>query len=575
MALGLESVTGLPSGLANMKFSPAHLHRYQEIARLLWKYGRSDLVKQMGIDEGVEPKHLETTDPSAATPEHLADDLEAMGPTYVKLAQIISSRPDLLPEPYLVALARLQDNVKPFSFVEVEEIVSTELGVRISKAFSRFDEKPIAAASLGQVHLAALRNGRPVAVKVQRPHIAKQIAEDFEVLTEIAEFLDNHTEVGKRHHFLGILEEFRISIQQELNYEREAQNLIMLGRNLQEFELIDVPQPIPDYCSRRVLTMEQVQGRKITALGPMELLELDGAPLAEEVFKAYLKQVLVDGLFHADPHPGNVFVTPAGHIALLDLGMVGHTTPAMQNHLLKLLLAISEGNGDQAAEIVIGISKTRDDFNAPEFRRRLSQFIAVRRDQGLENLKIGKSILEVTQNAADNGLYVPSELTLLGKTLLQLDEVGRILDPAFDPNAYIRKHVSELMARRMRKQMTPGSVLGSLLEMKDFVGGLPSRINRVMDRVGNDELEIKIRALDAQDVMESLQKIANRITSGIVLAALIIGASTLTQTKTNFQMFGYPGLAMLCFLGAAAGGFWLLISIFIQDRERRKTPPRK
>ncbi len=558
-----------------MKFSSTHLHRYQEIARLLWKYGRSDLVKQMGIDEGIDPKHLETSDPAAATPEHLADDLEAMGPTYVKLAQILSSRPDLLPEPYLRALARLQDNVKPFPFHEVEEIVANELGVRISKAFSRFDEKPVAAASLGQVHLAALRNGRPVVVKVQRPHITKQITEDFEVLTEIAEFLDNHTEVGRRHHFLDILEEFRISIQQELNYEREAQNLIMLGKSLQEFELIDVPQPIPDYCSRRVLTMEQVQGRKITSLGPLERLELKGAPLAEELFKAYLKQVLVDGLFHADPHPGNVFITQAGHVALLDLGMVGHTTPAMQNHLLKLLLAISEGNGDQAAEIVIGISKTGEEFNGPEFRRRLSQFIALRRDQGLENLNIGKSLLEVTQNAADTGLYVPSELTLLGKTLLQLDEVGRILDPKFDPNAAIRRHVSELMTRRMRKQATPSSILGSLLEMKDFVGGLPSRINRVMDRVGNDELEIKVRALDAQDVMGSLQKIANRITSGIVLAALIIGASTLTQTKTDFQMFGYPGLAMLCFLGAAAGGFWLLVSIFIQDREQRKTPPKK
>ena len=556
-----------------MKLSPNHLNRYKEIALLFWKYGRSDLVTQMGIDEAVDPKELKPPKEGEVTPDQLADDLEAMGPTYVKLGQVLSGRPDLLPEPYLKALARLQDKVKPFSFAEVEEIVTAELGVRISKAFSRFDPEPIAAASLGQVHSAALRDGRLVVVKVQRPNIVKQIAEDFEVLTEIAEFFNNHTDLGKRLRFLNILEEFRVSIQQELNYEREAQNLITLGNNLKEFELIDVPQPVADYTTRRVLTMDYVQGRKITALGPLARLEIKGEPLAEELFKAYLKQVLVDGLFHADPHPGNVFVTDDGHLALLDLGMVGHTTPGMQDKLLKLLLAISEGNSEQAAEVVIGMSQTTEEFNAAEFRRRLGQFIALRQDQGLQSLNVGKSILEVTRNAADNGLHVPSELTLLGKTLLQLDEVGKILDPSFDPNASIRRNVSELMTRRMRKQATQGSVLSALLEMKDFVGGLPSRINRVMDTVAGGELEVKVRVPDKQIMLEGFQKIANRITAGIVLAALIMGASTLTQTKTDFQMFGYPGLAMICFLCAAAGGFWLVISIFVQDHKGRKKPP--
>ncbi len=556
-----------------MKLSPNHLKRYKEIAQLFWKYGRSDLVTQMGIDESVDSKELKPPKEGEVTPDQLADDLEAMGPTYVKLGQVLSGRPDLLPEPYLKALARLQDKVKPFSFAEVEEIVTAELGVRISKAFSRFDEKPIAAASLGQVHSAALRDGRLVVVKVQRPNIAKQIAEDFEVLTEIAEFFDNHTELGQRHRFLNILEEFRVSIQQELNYEREAQNLITVGNNLKEFELIDVPQPVPDYSTRRVLTMDYVQGRKITALGPLARLDLKGGPLAEELFKAYLKQVLVDGIFHADPHPGNVFVTDGGHIALLDLGMVGHTTPAMQDNLLKLLLALSEGNSDQVAEIVIRISQTAEDFNSVEFRRRLAQLVAQRQGLGLQNLNVGKSILEVTMNAADNGVHVPSELTLLGKTLLQLDEVGKILDPTFDPNASIRRNVSELMTRRMRKQATQGSALSALLEMKDFVGGLPSRINRVMDTVTDGELEVKVQVPDTKIMLEGFQKIANRITAGIVLAALIMGASTLTQTKTDFQMLGYPGLAMLCFLCAAAGGFWLVISIFVQDHKGRKKPP--
>ncbi|MGD0007580.1 MAG: AarF/UbiB family protein [Terriglobia bacterium] len=553
-----------------MKISVNHLKRYKEIALLLWKYGRSDLVQQMGIDEAVDPQEAKAASAGEAAPEQLANDLEAMGPTYVKLGQVLSGRPDLLPDAYLKALARLQDKVKPFSYAEVEEIVATELGVRISKAFSRFDPEPIAAASLGQVHSAALRDGRLVVVKVQRPNIRKQIADDFEVLEQIADFLDAHTELGRRHRFLKILEEFRITILQELNYEREAQNLIALGENLKEFELIQVPQPVPDYSTRSVLTMDYVQGRKITSVGPLGRLEMNGAPLAEELFKAYLKQVLVDGLFHADPHPGNVFLTDGGHIALLDLGMVGHTTPAMQEHLLKLLMAISEGKSDEAADVVIRISQKTEEFNQTEFRRRIGQLMASRQDQGLQQMNVGKSLLEVSKNAADNGLFVPSELTMLGKTLLQLDEVGKILDPAFDPNASIRRNVGELMSQRMRKNATPGSVFSSLLEMKNFVGGLPSRLNKIMDAITNHELEVKIKAVDAKLIMEGLQKIANRITMGLVLAALIMGASLLMQIQTSFRIFGYPGMAILCFLAAAAGGFWLVFSILVQDQKSRK-----
>jgi predicted unusual protein kinase regulating ubiquinone biosynthesis (AarF/ABC1/UbiB family) len=297
---------------------------------------------------------------------------------------------------------------------------------------------------------------------------------------------------------------------------------------------------------------------------------MNGAPLAEELFKAYLKQVLVDGLFHADPHPGNVFLTDGGHIALLDLGMVGHTTPAMQEHLLKLLMAISEGKSDEAADVVIRISQKTEEFNQTEFRRRIGQLMASRQDQGLQQMNVGKSLLEVSKNAADNGLFVPSELTMLGKTLLQLDEVGKILDPAFDPNASIRRNVGELMSQRMRKNATPGSVFSSLLEMKNFVGGLPSRLNKIMDAITNHELEVKIKAVDAKLIMEGLQKIANRITMGLVLAALIMGASLLMQIQTSFRIFGYPGMAILCFLAAAAGGFWLVFSILVQDQKSRK-----
>jgi ubiquinone biosynthesis protein len=558
-----------------MKLTGNHLQRYKQIARLLWKYGRSDLVKQMEIDEQLEDDDRKAAAEGDATlPEQLADDLEAMGPTYVKLGQVLSSRPDLLPEPYLKALARLQDNVKPFAFEEVEEIVASELGVRLSKAFSRFDPVPIAAASLGQVHSAALRDGREVVVKVQRPGIARQIADDFEVLAQIAEFLENHTELGKRQRLGAMLEEFRVTLQHELNYEREAQNLVTIGKNLEQFERLTVPQPVGDYSTRRVLTMDYVRGSKITKLGPIARLDMDGAALAEDLFKAYLKQVLVDGLFHADPHPGNVFLTDDDRIALLDLGMVGHTTPTMQENLLKILVAISEGKSEDAANVIIDISETTDDFDAAAFKRRIAQLVVDSQGQGLQQINVGRTLLNVTRTASELGLYVPSELTVLGKTLLQLDEVGKTLNPEFDPNAAVRRNVAEIMSQRLRRDATQGSVLKSLLEMKDFIAGLPARANKILDAAGTGQLEVKVRAVDADLMMEGFQKIANRITSGIVLAALIIGASLLMRVETSFRLLGYPGLAILCFLAAAGGGVWLLASIFLQDQKRARTATR-
>lgn len=551
-----------------LKLPTIHLKRYREIAALLWKYGRSDIVRQMGVDDLLAPG--DQVKANGPAPEELADDLEAMGPTYIKIGQLLSSRSDLIPEVYLKSLARLQDHVKPFSFEEVERIILTELGVRISKAFSEFNPKPIAAASLGQVHFAALRDGRQVIVKVQRPDIRKQIAEDFEVLTQIAEFLDAHTEFGRRYRFLTVLEEFRVTIQKELNYEREMQNLVTLGQNLREFHRIQVPQPIEDYTTRSVLTMDFVQGRKVTSLSPLARLDIDGEPLAAELFKAYLKQIVVDGMFHADPHPGNVFLTDDGHIALIDLGMVGHIPPMLQENLLKLLIAVSEGDSEDAAEILIGISRTDENFRQVQFGRRIGQIIAAAQNQSLEQLNVGKSLLDMSKTAIDNGLFVPSELTLLGKTLLQLDEIGKIIYPKFDPYTAVRENVPSLLAQRLKKQASQGTVINSLLEFKNLFTHLPGRLNRILDSIANSELEVKIKTVDTKMLVEGFQKVANRITAGVILASLILGASLLMRIQTAFKIFGYPGLAILCFLGAAAGGAWLLFTIFFQDEKIKK-----
>jgi predicted unusual protein kinase regulating ubiquinone biosynthesis (AarF/ABC1/UbiB family) len=556
-----------------MTFSAAHLKRYRQIAGLLWKYGRSDIAQQMAVPDEFDPQELKTG-PSDGAPEQLADDLEAMGPTYVKMGQVLAGRPDLLPRPYLTALARLQDSVKPFAYEEVEQIILTELGVRVSKAFSRFDTEPVAAASLGQVHLAALRDGRLVAVKVQRPDIRRQIADDFEVLAEIAAFVDEHTEIGRRCRFSAIVADFRTTIQQELNYEREAQNLIAVGKNLNEFKLIVVPQPVLDFSTRSVLTMEYIKGRKITTIGSFGKQDIKGALLSEELFKAYLKQVLVDGLFHADPHPGNVFITDEGKIALLDLGMVGYTGPAMQEHLLKVLIAVSDGKGDEAAEEVERMSEKTDAFDSHMFRQQIGQLVASSHDQGLKDLNVGRSLLDVSRHARESGLYVPSEMVLLGKTLLQLDEVGRILDPAFDTSASIRRNAARIIASRMIHETTQGGLANTLLELKDFSLHLPARLNRIMDTISSAELEVKVRVPDAKMLVDGIEKVANRVTKGILLASVIIGAALMMRITTHWSLFGYPGFAMLCFLAAVVGTVVLLYNIYAEDRASRKHRPR-
>jgi predicted unusual protein kinase regulating ubiquinone biosynthesis (AarF/ABC1/UbiB family) len=549
---------------------PKHLNRYKDIALLLIKYGRADVVKQAGLHEALELEATVETAAATAKADELAHDLEKMGPTFIKLGQLLSTRADFLPPAYIHALTRLQDKIEPFPLDQVEALFSSELGVRVSKAFSEFEAKPLATASLGQVHRAVMHDGRLVVVKVQRPGIREIIADDMEALEQIAGFLDEHTKWGKRYEFCKMLEEFRKSLWRELDYRQEARNLTTLGANLSEFPRIIVPAPIEDFTTSRILTMEYVRGKKITELSPLARLDFKGADLAEELFHAYLKQILVDGFFHADPHPGNVLLTDDHRIVLLDLGMVGYITPQLQENLLQLLLAVSDGRGDDAATIAIKISELKEEFSETNFRQGVGSLVGEQQGSKMDQIQVGRVVLEITQLSGDNGLRAPAELTMLGKTLLNLDLVGQTLDPKFNPNASIRRNAEKLLQQRAWKVLSPTNLLGGLLEMKDLLVRLPSRLNRILEAISRNEFKVKVDTIDETVIINGLQKIANRITMGLVLAALIVGAALMMRVETTFRIFGYPGFAILLFLGVAGGALVLIVRILLQDRSSQK-----
>lgn len=548
-----------------ISLKPQHLARYQQIAWIFVKYGRSDLVKETGLTETL-PAEERIAPAEAAKANELAHDLEKLGPTFVKLGQLLSSRVELLPPAYIEALARLQDKVEPFGFGEVEKIVTSELGARMSKAFTNFEDQPMAAASLGQVHRATLRDGRPVAVKVQRPGIREQMVGDLDAIEDIAEFLDQHTELGRRYEFCELLEQFRRSLLQELDYRLEANNLSTIREQLRDFPRLIIPAPIANYCTSRVLTMEFVAGKKITGLSALTKMEFDGAALAEELFCAYLTQILVHGFFHADPHPGNVFLTPDYRIALLDLGMVGRIQPRLQEDLLQLLVAIAEGRGDEAANIAIKIGERKEDFDHNTFVRRIGEIVVQQKTATVEQMQVGRLVLEVTQASAESGIRVPPELSMLGKTLLNLDQIGRAIAPEFDPNASIRHHAAQILQQRLVKSLSPGNLFSGVLELKDLLQRLPARVNKIIDALSNNELKIGVDAIDERTLIVGFQKVANRITVGLILAALIVGAAMLMRVDTSFRIWGYPGLAIIFFLVAATGGIALLINILFYDK---------
>ncbi|UOE40090.1 AarF/UbiB family protein [Chryseobacterium suipulveris] len=544
------------------------LNNYAKFFGFILKYYNSEVVKSTTGSAFSDLENEETSDDTYnQKPEELVEDLKKMGPAYIKLGQLLSTRPDLLPENYLHALANLQDDVEAIPYEEVSRIFEEEIGVPVKKAFVEFDRTPLANASIGQVHKALLHSGRVVAVKIQRPGIRKAIIEDLDTLKKMAELAVKHSTAAKNYSLDQIIEELRYILLNELDYQKEQQNLLTLKENLKKYKLLEIPSPVAEYSSSKVLTMDFIEGKKITSLGKLKKIETDFNPVIDELVESYMKQIIVDGFAHADPHPGNIHLTSDDKIALMDLGMVAKFSPKLQEKIMMLLIGMSKKDSDEITEALLEISDyDPHKTDLKSFRRNINRLVMNSTSTNAEDMETGKVLLQMNRIAAEEGIKLAVELNILGKILLNLDQIVAVLTPKYDLQQAIRRFMDEMVSKKMKQELKPENAYGFLLDNKKLVENLPSRLNKITENLANNELELKINAIDEDRLTDGFQKVANRITSGLIIAAMIIGASLLMRIPTTYTFLGYGILPSIFLLIAIGLGLFLVYNILFKDR---------
>ncbi len=544
--------------------SPSYLGRYRDLAVLVVKHGGRDLLDMVGLASLAH--HDDDDAPPGVRPEaaELANDLEKLGPAFIKLGQTLAGQADLLPDDYLVALSRLQDDVEPMGFETAIKVVEESLGQSLEKLYATFEPEPLGSASLGQVHAATLPDGTAVVVKVQRPDVRKAMNDDLDALASLAGLLDEHTDIGRQYRFGKLISQLRRSLDRELDYEREAAQLVNIGKLIGEFDRLTTPVPDPERTTARVLTMTRLDGVSVDQFSQRhdhaaqdDASFGNGEVLLDDLFHAYLRQVLVSGTFHADPHPGNVLILHDGRLGLIDFGQTGFVEPAMRDRLLRLLLAISEGRITEAADIAIDLGQPAQDFDSGAFRRRLTDAISEHHQASFRQMHSGRLVAAVCRCGNESGLHIPESITLLGKMLLNLDQVARHLAPDFDTNASLKKHGLGLATRQFTEDVSLTRLLTKSLSAKTFIEDLPTRVNRALDIVADNRLRVEVDAIDENRLIWGLKAIANRIGVALIVLALLVSGAIMLQTDPGFTIFGYSGLGILA-LGTAV----LLIVFF-------------
>jgi predicted unusual protein kinase regulating ubiquinone biosynthesis (AarF/ABC1/UbiB family) len=593
-----------------MILEPKYLPKLAATVGLFTRYGLADFAKQQGL-RGIAPdpdSGEANGGPSAAKAVAFRKRLVELGPAYVKLGQVLSTRPDLLPATYIEELEKLQDDVGPIPVEDVRETIEEELGARISKLFEEFDDEPIGTASLGQVHAARLRAGRSVVVKVQRPNIREQLADDIEYFREFAGFLTAHTEAGARIDMVGVIHQLERALADELDYRIEARNAASFRRSLAEFPRILIPRVIEGYTTQRVLTTERIKGVKISEISPLTRIEHDFHPVADELTRAYLKQITIDGHFHADPHPGNVFVVLAGadnpltpseakaidrrsvarpavtplariearaqqdaapepadidvRLSLIDFGMTARLSSALRDQIIRLLMDLSDNRGDDAAATLVEIGDELPEFDRSKYARDIAALMARNYDLAVGEIQAGSVLYELINISFERGLRLPAELTLLAKALFNLDAVTRSLDPSYSPINTIREYGNQIAADKARRELNPRKLLQLVMQSGDLLSALPHRLDLVTQRLASGDFETRVEVPQLTILLNGLQKVANRIFSGLVLAAIIVASAMVVTTRKTLGTWG--------FIIAGAVSAWMVVAIWWGDRKKRR-----
>jgi ubiquinone biosynthesis protein len=556
-----------------------HVKQYKDVAVLLAKYANADIANSTDLADmfwaGKSPFSLgdlkNVGHGSEARPRELElkDSLEKLGPTFSKLASLLAMRSDLLSPSYRDALSHLEECAPASDWMAVKTSVESEIGTSISKAFKSFDQAPFSISALSQIHRATLRDGRRAVVKIQHPEVRERVHDDLQALEELASFCQEHKILPVRFDFLRSFHELKQIMIAELDLRQEAQNLKTLHEHLKSHDRITVGIPVEKYCTARMLTKSSIEGTPLSTVEHSGLLKAERRKLAEQLLQAYLQQILVNGFVGVDCAPDRTLLTVDGKLALLEFGSVARISPSVQHKLIALLFAVDQTEVERVADLAVDLGAKNEGFNRAELRRAISDMLLVHRDMAEEHMEVGLVLESIARACLTNGLQLPMEVAMLGSVMRNLDSIVKLLDPEFDANDFIRKSMPPIMRKRANEAVSPAQIFRTLVETTEFVEHLPNQFSTILDAVANNELKIQVHAIDEQLLMIGFQKVANRITVGLVLAALIIGASMLMRVQTQFTIVGYPGLAILCFVAAAGTGFGLIVEILLGDRKSR------